>query len=185
MTKSKDEMTLLTGRVLGGEIAPDVIVAFEELSQKLVAAEKARESAETEREDLRKAFFALATELVGADTRYSYDVKATGRRLQRVVVFGSPIVHYDRLETILAPEVFTRVVKKQEITTTTVTYELDYEALRDAINKEEITRAQLEACVDAGRVSCRLMHTRIKKGEPLAPEPEPVAPDPLSDLITW
>lgn len=26
MKKSKDEMTILTGRVLGGEIAPDVIV---------------------------------------------------------------------------------------------------------------------------------------------------------------
>jgi len=179
-------MALLTGRVLDGEIAADVIVAFEELSQKLLVAEKARESAETEREDLRKAFFALATELVGADTRYSYDVKATGRRLQRVVVFGAPTVHYDRLETVLAPEVFTRVVKKQEITTTTVTYELDYEAMREAINKEEITRAQLEACVDAGRVTCRLMHTRIKKGEP-APEPEeiPAPAHPLDAIIKW
>jgi len=162
----------------------NTIVALEELSTKLLAAEKAKADAEKEREELRQAFFELATAMVGADTRYSYDVKATGRRLQRIVAFGSPTVHYDRLELVLPSEVFHRVVKTQEVVTTT--YELQYEALRDAVNNEEVTREQLEACIDSGKVSFRLLHTKIKAGEPEPEtEPETKPTDLLSDLIKW
>lgn len=153
------------------------IVALEEISRDLVQAEKDKKEAEARREDLRKKFFDLATAFVGPDSRYSYDVAATGRRLQRSVAFGSPAVNYDLLRELLGPELFERVVKAVVVTT----YEIDYQAFLEAVNREEITKAQIDKAVTPGRVTCRLLHSKIKTGE-TSPEEEE-KPDPLNELI--
>jgi len=154
-----------------------IIEALDVISKALAKADEERKDAEARREKLRKAFFELATVFVGPDNRYDYDCQATGRRLQRVVVVGSPSIDYTSMEGTLDPEVFDRVVKKTKVVS--YTYEIDYDAFLESVNREEITRFQIDKFTEPGRISCRLVHNKIKTAEP---EEAPLS-DPLRELL--
>ena len=141
------------------ELHIDDLTALTELSMRLLDIKKRKDEAEKDYQTVRKTVFAVADRLAGKESKLAIEVPQTGRRLGRTMVYGSPSVDIDQLQELVDEDTF------NQITVATVTYSIDYEALAQALKNEVITESTVKKALVAGRVSERLLHSKIGSAE--------------------
>lgn len=129
------------------------------LSAQLLDIKKQKEDAEKAYQEVRKSVFAIADRIGGEESKVAVEVLATGRRIGRSMVYGSPSADIDKLRELVDKITFKR------ITVRTVTYSLDFEGLAQALKDENLTTSTLKKALIPGRVSERLLHSKIGSAE--------------------
>lgn len=147
-------------------------------SAALVGIEAQRKESDRLYKLVRGQVFDLIDQLAGPDSKLAVEIPATGRRIGRTMVYGSPSLDADKLREVVGDEAFEKVTVK------TVTYSIDYGAMRDAIRNEEITRSQVEKAVIPGTVTSRLLHSKIG-GKSDDEESTPAAKSPVAELLEF
>ena len=140
-------------------IRPEVIAALTDISITLAGVDQRKKDAESDYQAARLALFALLDLETGVGSKITVPIPETGRRIGRTIVYGSPSLNAEALRMAIGDEKF------EKVTTKTVTYSLDFAALKEAILAEEITRSQIEKAITSGSVTQRLMHSKIGSRE--------------------
>lgn len=144
---------------MGNEITTEEMAALTGLSVILIDIKRRQDEADKQYSEARKQLFAIIDRLAGPDSKLTVEVPTTGRRIGRTLVYGSPSMDADALRAEIGDEKF------EKVTTKTVTFAIDYAAMREAILAEEVTRSQIEKAVIPGRVTQRFLHTKIGSRE--------------------
>jgi len=149
------------------------------LSAQLLDIKKQKEDAEKAYQEVRKSVFAISDRIGGEESKVAVEVLATGRRIGRSMVYGSPHCDLDILLDVVGKEVFDRV------TTTTVTRIVDFEALAKALKDEVVTESMLRKALVAGKVQQRLLHSKIGSAEDKRQQEGAVTKSLLEGLVEF
>lgn len=157
----------------------DDMKALTDLSVRLLDIKKRKDEAEKDYQTVRKTVFAIADRLGGKESKLAVEVYTTGRRIGRTMVYGSPSVDLDRLLELVGPTVFDKV------TTTTVTRSIDFEALAQALKDELITESTIKKAMIAGKVTERILHSKVGSAEDKREQEGVVPKSPLEGLVEF
>lgn len=145
-------------------------------SAALIGINKRKREAESEYQTVRKQVFVQVNKLAGEGSKFTAELEETGYRIGRTLVHGSPSLDADKLREAIGDKLFKRV------TTQTVTYSINYEALRDALREEEVTHSQIEKAIIPGRTTERLVHSKIGSAQDAKEQELEKAPPAKSDV---
>lgn len=135
--------------------------ALARLSSNLIEIDKRKKAAEADYKDARKRVFALVDGIAGPESKFTVEVAETGRRIGRTIRSAKPRLDAEALQQVLPPDVYAAVTHE----VTTITTEIDYEALKKALDEERVSGSTLEKAIIVGDPVPVLLHNKIGSAE--------------------
>jgi len=161
------------------ELHTDDLTAMADLSARLLDVKEREEKVKKDYQTIRQTVFAIADRIGGKESKVAVEVLAAGRRIGRTMVYGSPSVDIDQLRELVGETVF------KKLTVATTTYSIDFEALAKALKDELITEGTVKKALVAGRVSERLLHSKIGSAEDKRELDYQAPKNPLEGLVEF